>query len=71
MRPAGIHKSHDLLTCISRSADFRLERFSMVNIFVIGRFLSAATCMVAGWCFTSVRPAVSTFMLSVHACGRG
>ena len=39
MRPAGIYKSHDLLTYISRSADFRLSRFSMVIIFVIGRFL--------------------------------
>ena len=24
MRPAGIYKSHDLITYISRSADFRL-----------------------------------------------
>ena len=39
MRPAGIYKSHDLMTYISQSADF--GQFSMVKIFVIGRFLSS------------------------------
>ena len=41
MRPAGIYKSHDLLTYISRSADFSFGGFSMVHGFVIGRFLSS------------------------------
>ena len=41
MRPAGILKSHDLMTYISRSANFRLWQFSMVKIFVVGRFLSS------------------------------
>ena len=42
MRPAGIYKSHDLLTYILQSADFRhwLILF-MVKNFVIGRFLSS------------------------------
>ena len=34
IRPAGIYKTHDLMTYISRFANFRL--FSMVKIFVIG-----------------------------------
>ena len=42
MRLAGIFKSHDLMTYISWSANFRLWPFSMVKIFVIGRFLSSA-----------------------------
>ena len=41
MRPAGIFKSHDLMTYISLSAKFRLGQFSMVKIFVINRFLSS------------------------------
>ena len=39
MRPAGIYKSHDLLTYFSWSADF--SRFCMVTIFVIGRFFNS------------------------------
>ena len=43
MRPAGIYKSHDLMTSISQSTtDF--GQFSMVKIFVIARFL----CSVDG-----------------------
>ena len=38
MRPAGIYKSHDLMTYIARSVNFRL--WPMVKIFLIGRFLS-------------------------------
>ena len=41
MRPEGIYKSHDLLTYISRSADLEFGQFSMVNSFVIGRFLTS------------------------------
>ena len=35
MRPAGIHKSHDLMTYISRSTDF--GQITKVKIFVQGR----------------------------------
>ena len=38
MRPAGIYKSYDLMTCISRSANFRL---GPITIFVVCRFLSS------------------------------
>ena len=41
MSPLGIYKSHDLITYISRSANFRLCQFSMVKVFVMGRFLSS------------------------------
>ena len=38
MRLAGIYKSHDLMTCISRSTDFRLwPDYPKVKIFVQGR----------------------------------
>ena len=40
MRPTGIYKSHDLMTYISQSANFRLWPISMVKIFFIVRFLS-------------------------------
>ena len=40
MRPAGIYKSHDLQTYISRSADFILWPIFHGNIFVKGRFVS-------------------------------
>ena len=40
MRPAGIYKSHDLMTYISRSANFRLWPISMIKIIFIGKFLS-------------------------------
>ena len=38
MRPAEIYKRHDFMTYISRSAT-GFDQFSMVRIFVIGRFL--------------------------------
>ena len=43
MRPAGIYKSHDLMTYISRSDNSDFGQFSMAKIFVIGtyRFLSS------------------------------
>ena len=37
MRPAGLYKSHDLITCISRSTDFGLWPDYKVMIFVQGR----------------------------------
>ena len=37
MRPAGVYKSHDLLTYISRSTDFVLCQIITVMIFVQGR----------------------------------
>ena len=42
MKPAGIYKSHDLMTYISWSANFRLWPIfhAMVKIFVIARFSS-------------------------------
>ena len=39
MRPAGLYKSHDLMTYISRSPNS--SQFSMVKSFVIGRFSSS------------------------------
>ena len=41
MRPAGICMSYDVMTYISRSTEFRLWPFSLVNCFVICRFLSS------------------------------
>ena len=37
MRPAGIYKSHELLTYISRSTDFGLARLSKLRFFIQGR----------------------------------
>ena len=41
MRPAGMYKSHDLMTYILRSANSDFGQFSMVKVFLIGRFLSS------------------------------
>ena len=41
MRPAGIYKSHDLMTYISHLLNLDFGQFSMVKIFVICRFLSS------------------------------
>ena len=46
MRPAGIYKSHGLMTYISRSANSDFGQFSMVKISVIGRFLSSADMLL-------------------------
>ena len=40
-RPAGIYKSHDLMTYISRSTDFGLGQIIKVKIFVQGKMLSS------------------------------
>ena len=40
MRPAGIYKSHDLMTRGLLTSDF--GQFSMLKIFIIGRFFSSA-----------------------------
>ena len=73
MRSAGIYKSHDLLTYIHGLLTANLGQFSMVKIFVIGRFLAllmvASSYFARG--FTSVRPAASAFMPRVHAWGWG
>ena len=42
MRPAGIYKSHDLMTYMSQSTDFGLGQVVKVKIFVQGRMLSSA-----------------------------
>ena len=41
MRPAGIYKSHDLMTYIFRSTDFGFGQMIKVKIFVQGRILSS------------------------------
>ena len=38
MRPAGIHKSHDLMTYISLSANFSLWSISMIKIVCVFGF---------------------------------
>ena len=70
MRPAGIYKNRDLLTYISRSADFRLWLIFMFKIFVIGRFLSSADSSELIF-YLCVGPTVSAFMPRVHARGVG
>ena len=60
MRPAGIYKSHELLTYISRSTDFRtLARLSRLTF--LSKVESQDLLMVASWYFIwgcmSLRPA--------------
>ena len=72
MRPAGIYKSHDLLTYIHGLLTSDFGQFSMVNIVVLCRFLSYTDGR--SWYFTrgftSVSPAASALM-QVFMLGSG
>ena len=73
MRPAGIYKSHDLMTYISQSATSDFGQFSMVKIFVIGSFLTSVDGSKLNFtrCSSTVGPAGSTVIPRIHASGWG